>query len=49
VKDTRRFEREGVIRLNLTDDQWRIPVRIQGAMPVFGTATFTLERFERGN
>jgi hypothetical protein len=47
VKDPRRFEREGVIRLNLTDDQWRIPVRIQGAMPVFGTATFTLESHQR--
>ena len=47
VKDPRRFEREGVIRLNLTDDQWRMPVRIQGAMPVFGTATFTLESYQR--
>lgn len=49
VKDPRRFERDGVIRLNLSDDAWRVPVRIQGAMPVLGTATFTLERFERGN
>jgi hypothetical protein len=48
VKDPRRFERGGVIRLNLTDDDRRIPVRILAPMPAFGTATFLLESFDLG-
>ena len=45
VKDPRRYKGEGVIRINLTDDAARIPVRIQSAMPVVGTAVMTLETY----
>jgi hypothetical protein len=45
VKDPRRFKGQGVIRINLTDDEARIPVRIQSAMPVIGTAVMTLETY----
>lgn len=43
VKDAHHYEREGVLRLNLTDDEWRIPVRIATSMPVVGTTVLTLE------
>lgn len=43
VKDAHHYEREGVIRLNFTDDEWRIPVRIATSMPVVGTTVLTLE------
>ena len=43
VKDARRFDKEGVITLYLTDDARHIPVRIESAAPVFGTAVLTLE------
>ncbi len=45
VKDPRRYKGEGVIRINLTDDSIRLPVRIESAMPVLGTAVMTLESF----
>ncbi|HEX6574712.1 MAG TPA: DUF3108 domain-containing protein, partial [Gemmatimonadaceae bacterium] len=45
VRDARRYKGEGVIRINLTDDSMRIPVRIESAMPVVGTAVMTLESF----
>ena len=45
VKDPRRYKGEGTIRINLTDDAARLPVRIQSAMPVVGTAVMTLERY----
>jgi hypothetical protein len=45
VKDPRRYKGEGAIRINLTDDAARIPVRIQSAMPVIGTAVMTLETY----
>ena len=45
VKDPRRYNGEGVIRINLSDDDVRIPVRIESAMPVVGTAVMTLESF----
>jgi hypothetical protein len=48
VKDPRRFKREGLIKLYLTDDHCHIPVRIESAAPLFGTAVFTLESFTRG-
>jgi hypothetical protein len=44
VRDARRYKGEGVIRINLSDDAMRIPVRIESAMPVIGTAVMTLER-----
>lgn len=46
VKDPR-FTGEGVIRLFLTEDDDRVPVRIESTLPGFGSAVFTLERFVR--
>lgn len=43
VKDPRHYQKEGVLRLNLTDDAARIPVRIETSMPVVGTTVLTLE------
>jgi hypothetical protein len=43
VRDARRYKGEGVIRINLSDDAMRIPVRVESAMPVIGTAVMTLE------
>lgn len=43
VRDARRYKGEGVIRINLSDDARRVPVRIESAMPVIGTAVMTLE------
>lgn len=45
VRDPRRYKGEGLIRINLSDDTMRIPVRIESAMPVIGTAVMTLERY----
>jgi hypothetical protein len=45
VRDSRRYRGEGVIRINLSDDAMRIPVRIESAMPVLGTAVMTLQSF----
>lgn len=42
VKDSRHYEREGLIRLNLSDDQWRTPVRIETSMPVVGKTVLLL-------
>ena len=57
VRDPRRYRGEGIIRINLTDDARRLPVRIESAMPVIGTAVLTLDShvsgprplFARGN
>jgi hypothetical protein len=43
VRDPRRYRGEGVIRINLTDDRCRLPVRIESAMPVLGRTVLTLE------
>jgi hypothetical protein len=43
VRDPRRYKDEGVIRIHLTDDHCRLPVRIESTMPVFGTTVLTLE------
>jgi hypothetical protein len=45
VRDSRRYKGEGVITVNLSDDAMRIPVRIESAMPVIGTAVMTLQSF----
>ena len=45
VRDPRRYRGEGVIWLNVSDDACRLPVRIQSAMPVLGTAVLTLESY----
>lgn len=47
VRDSERYGNEGVIRINLTEDHCRIPVRIQSAVPVAGTAVLTLESWSR--
>jgi hypothetical protein len=43
VRDPRRYRGEGVIRLNISDDECRLLVRIESSMPVLGTAVLTLE------
>jgi hypothetical protein len=43
VKDPERYSGEGVIRINFTDDERRLPVRIESTIPRAGTATMTLE------
>jgi hypothetical protein len=43
VRDARRYRGEGVIRIHVTDDGCRIPVRIESVMPIVGTALITLE------
>ena len=48
VRDPRRYRGEGVIRINLTDDHCRLPVRIESAMPVVGRAIMTLEHHTHG-
>ena len=45
VKDPRRYKGSGTIRINLSDDALRIPVRIESAMPVIGKAVLTLESY----
>jgi hypothetical protein len=45
VNDARRYHGEGVIRLDFTDDASRIPVRIESAIPIAGTAVLSLESF----
>jgi hypothetical protein len=45
VKDPKRYGGEGVIRINLSDDAYRYPVRIESHVPVFGSTVLTLEAF----
>jgi uncharacterized protein DUF3108 len=42
VRDPRHFKGEGVIRIHLTDDNCRLPARIESTMPVVGTAVLTI-------
>jgi len=42
VRDPRHFKGEGVIRIHLTDDDCRLPARIESKMPVVGTAVLTI-------
>jgi len=49
VQDVRRFEGAGVIRLYLSDDRARIPVRIQTAMPVVGITVLELTSARSGH
>lgn len=42
VRDPKRYRGTGVIRLHLSDDACRIPVRIESRMPVLGVTTLTL-------
>jgi hypothetical protein len=43
VRDPRHYEGEGVIRFNFTDDDCRLPVRIESMMPVVGRAIMSLK------
>ena len=47
VKDARRYGGEGVIRLHLSDDAFRYPVRIESSVPVLGATVLTLESVTR--
>lgn len=47
VRDPKRFGGEGVLRLHLSDDAHRTPVRISSAMPVAGRVVLDLETLER--
>ena len=44
VKDAARYQGEGVIRIHFTDDERRLPVRIESTIPRAGTVVMTLER-----
>jgi hypothetical protein len=43
VRDPRHYKGEGLIRIDLTDDECRLPVRIETTMPVVGTAVLTID------
>ena len=43
VRDPRHYNGEGVIRIHLTDDDCRLPARIESSMPVVGTAILSIE------
>jgi hypothetical protein len=47
VKDPGRFHGNGTIRLHLSDDLCRIPVRIETSMPLIGSTVLTLESYAR--
>jgi hypothetical protein len=42
VRDPRHYKGEGLIRIHLTDDDCRLPARIESTMPVVGTAIMTI-------
>jgi hypothetical protein len=48
VKDPRRYRGEGVIHMNLSDDRYRLPVRIESSMPLFGSTVLTLASHSYG-
>ena len=43
VRDPQHYEGEGIIRIHLSDDACRLPVRIESTMPVIGTAVLSIE------
>src|SRR6266516_571037 len=43
VRDPQHYGGEGVIRIHLTDDECRLPARIESTMPVIGTAILTID------
>jgi hypothetical protein len=45
VKDPQRYGGEGTIRLHLSDDAYRYPVRIESSVPVLGAMVLTLESY----
>ena len=42
VKDPARYSGEGLIRIHFTDDERRLPVRIESNIPHAGTVVMTL-------
>ena len=46
VRDARRYKGEGLIRISLSDDQCRRPVRIESSIPGAGTVMMTLTAAE---
>ena len=48
VRDPRRYQGEGIIRINLSDDRCRLPVRIRSSMPIVGHATMLLSERPAG-
>jgi hypothetical protein len=42
VRDPRHYKGEGVIRIHLTDDDCKLPARIESTMPVVGTAILSI-------
>ena len=48
VRDAKHYKGDGLIRIHLTDDTLRLPVRIESAMPVVGTAVLSLESYREG-
>ncbi len=48
VKDPRRYRGEGIIRIHLSDDRYRLPVRIESSMPLFGATVLTLASHSYG-
>lgn len=42
VRDPRHYKQDGIIRLNITNDRCRLPVRIESTMPVIGKAVLTV-------
>jgi hypothetical protein len=47
VKDPRNYRGDGIIRIHLTDDGCRLPVRIESTMPDVGKTVLTLESATR--
>lgn len=43
VRDPQHYEGEGVIRFNFTDDDCRLPARIESMMPIVGKAIMSLK------
>ena len=48
VKDPALDHGEGTVRVWVSDDRWRLPVRIESAMPGIGTGVFTLTTVVHG-
>lgn len=46
VKDPQRYGGRGVLRLNLTDDEHRVPVRIESQVPMVGALVLELQSSE---
>ena len=48
VLDPRRYQGEGIIRVSLSTDAWRIPVRIESTIPTVRSLTMTLDSLTHG-